>query len=64
MLISSPGASLQISLVMGVQCGVYVMAMSPAPLKFSMLCCLQFLKSTLQHESDLVSIHGRHFEKS
>ena len=32
--------------------------------KFSMLCCLQFLKSTLRHESDLLSIHGWHFQKS
>ena len=31
--------------------------------KFSMLCCLQFLKSTLRHESD-VGIHGWHSEKS
>ena len=31
--------------------------------KFSMLCCLQFWKSTLQHELDLVGIHGWHFKK-
>ena len=32
--------------------------------KFSMLCCLQFSKSTLRHEVDLVSIRGWHFEPS